>query len=56
MSKITLKAQDLDDYLTKEDNNILEEMNKNYQEVMKIFHTYSTSQSVKKREKLYKII
>jgi len=56
MSKITLKAQDLDDYLTKEDNNILEEMNKNYQEVMKIFHTCSTNQSVKNREKLYKII
>jgi len=51
MSKITLKARDLDGYLTKEDNDILEEMNKNYQEVMKTFHTYSTSQSVEKREK-----
>jgi len=51
MSRITLKAQDLDGYLTDDDNRILDEMNESYQEVMETFHTYSTSQSVEKREK-----
>ncbi len=51
MSKITLKAEDLDGYLSAHDNNILEEMNQNYQEVMKTFQLFSTSQSIEKKEK-----